>query len=200
MTEEVCVSGNKGTAKGESTLVLREPGNRSRPIGAIRANVIEEVAGKKGIALIELVCTAVELVAAAFRDNLRLRTGVAAKLSVEVVRDEFEFLNSVKAECSEARLAGGGDVAANDVVDGDIVCTTARTVAVVASSTEEGIILGNRNGSGAESGIRHWVASLVGQLDDRGGIDGLAYLRCCNIQDRLRAFNGDCLGSGTNLQ
>src|SRR5712692_10078531 len=113
-------------AKSEATLVLVEPGHVARR--AARGGGQEKVAGVEVAGLVKIVGRAMEGVAPALGDDLRLRAGVAAEFRVEVVRNQLEFLHAVIAEGAEARFSRCREIAGDDAVYGDVVGPAAGTI------------------------------------------------------------------------
>src|SRR5579864_291259 len=96
MTKKERVSLENRATKGKAALVLRETRNGTGL--AARGTGCQEIAGIESITLIKPVSAPMELVRAGFGGDLHLRTGIASKFRIEVVRDELEFLYAIKTE------------------------------------------------------------------------------------------------------
>src|SRR5262245_10172726 len=150
-------------ANRKTTLVLHKRCGCSRSVRTIRLYVVEEVACVEEGVLVKPVRAAVEFVSPTLGDDLDLRAGVAAELGVEVIADYLDFLDAVIAERAQSRFSCGGDIAADDAVNGNVVGAPARTIGVEAARTQEWVVFRHGYRAGRKRGISHGVACLVGK-------------------------------------
>src|SRR5262249_38484173 len=111
-------------------------------IAADNARLARRVKPIAGVQLVfhqEVVHRAVDIIGAALGQDLNLGIGVSSELCVEVVGDQLEFLDRVRAKGFKSGLSGGNDVGRDNVVDRDVVSAATPSVAVEASSVEKRI-------------------------------------------------------------
>ena len=100
------------------------PGSGAKLVAAentVFTGLIETVTRIQSIILEELVGRAMELIRAAFSDDLNLSTRIAPEFCVEIVRYQFEFLDGIQAQCAESCTSRRGDIRRDYIVDGDVI-------------------------------------------------------------------------------
>src|SRR6185312_15597972 len=131
----------KGAAKRETALILDKGSRQTRAVRAIGSHIVKEIAGIKESVLMEPVSTAMELVATALGDDLDLRAGISAELSVKIIADQLKFLHAIVAERAGPSFTSGGKITTDNAVNGNVVGASARTVGVKAAGSQERVVL-----------------------------------------------------------